>query len=276
MLRKLGRIALYCILTAFVYFVLLQQLTDVPLSSDRTVFQIVSYVLAFVLLFLACWQWRKIGPYAKRAWMSENPAAFSPDMIDCYVRFTGKITTEKAHRLPLSGSECAFYIASVVATWETKKKKPDSGMETQCKTLLREQSADELMLEDENCQVYITVEDFSANWLELRTREKTQTSCPPPVAGKAESKYKTYRLLERYIQDGDKVAAQGRLSLNADGRLFIKPAKRLEFPSFVAVATQLAQLTETIADKARHDAWVKRINAAFLLLNAAMLCYLWC
>ncbi len=275
MLRKLGRIALYCILTAFVYFVLLQQLTDVPISSDRTVFQIVSYVLAFVLLLLACWQWRKVGPYKKRAWMSGNPAAFSPDMIDCYVRFTGKIATEKAHRLPLSGSECAFYIASVVAEWETKKKKPGKGMETQRKSLLREQSADELMLEGKDGPVYIKVEYFSANWLELRKREKTQANCPPQVAYKAESKYKTYRLLERYIQDGDKVAAQGRLSLNADGRLFIKPAKRLEFPSFVAVAAQLAQLTETIAAKACHDAWVKRINTAFLLINAVLLCYLW-
>jgi hypothetical protein len=266
---------LYCILTAAVCAVILQ-LKELPISSDRTVFQIVSYVLAFVLLLLACWQWRKIGPYKKRAWMSGNPAAFSPDMIDCYVRFTGKIATEKAHRLPFSGSECAFYMASAVAEWETKQKKPGSGMETQCKPLLREQSADELTLEGKDGPVYITVEDFSANWLELRRQEKSQGNCPPHVADKAKSKYAIYRLFEHYIQHGDKVAAQGRLSLNADGRLFIKPAKRLEFPSFVAVATQLAQLTETIADKARHDAWRKRINAAFLLLNAAMLCYLWC
>jgi len=272
MLRKLGRIALYCILTAFVYFVPLQQLKDAPLSSNRTV---VSYVLTFVLLFLAYRQWTEIGPYKKRAWMSGNPAAFSPDMIDCYVRFTGRIATEKAHRLPLSGSECAFYVASVVAEWETKKKKPGKGMETQRKPLLREQSSDELMLKGKDCPVYIKAEDFSANWLELRKREKTQVTCPPQVAYRAESKYRTYRLLERYLKDGDKVAAQGRLSLNADGRLFIKPAKRLEFPSFVAVETQLAQLTETIADKARHDAWVKRINVAFLLINALLLGCLW-
>ncbi len=274
MLRNLCRIIFYCILTAIVCVVILE-FKKFPLESNRTIFQIVSYVLAALLLLLACWQWRKIGPYKKRAWMSGNPAAFSPDMIDCYVRFTGRIATEKAHRLPLSSGECAFYIASVVAEWETKKKKPGKGMETQRKPLLREQSADELMLEGKDGPVYVKVEDFSANWLELRKREKTQANCPPQVVRKAESKYSTYRLLERYIQDGDKIAAQGRLALNADGRLFIKPAKRLEFPSFVAVATQLAQLTETIAAKARHDAWVKRINIAFLLINAVLMGYLW-
>lgn len=50
---------------------------------------------------------------------------------------------------------------------------------------------------------------------------------------------------------------------------------RLEYPSFVAVETELAQLTDTIAADARHEAWVKRINAGFLLINALMLCLLW-
>lgn len=274
MLSKIGRIVLYCILTAVIAVGILQ-LKELPLSSDRNVFKIVSYVLAFVLVLLACWQWKKIGPYKRRAWRSANPAAFSPDMIDCYVRFTGKIVSEKAHRLPLSNSECVFYVASVVAEWQTKAKKPSKGMETQRKPLLREQSSDELRLEGKDGAVHVKVEDFSANWLELRKREKTQANCPSQLAGKAESKYTTYRLLERYLEHGDKVAAQGRLSRNADGRLFIKPTKRLEFPSFVAVETELAQLISTITDKASNDAWAKRVNAGFLVVNALMLCLLW-
>lgn len=274
MLPKIGRIILYCILTAIIA-VGVWQLKNFPLSSDRNIFKIVSYVLAFLMLPLAFWQWKKIGPYKRRTWMSENPAEFSPDMIDCYVRFTGKITSEKACRLPLSNSECAFYIVSVVAEWQTKAKKPSKGMETQRKPLLREQSSDELRLEGKDGAVHVKVEDFSANWLELRKREKTQANCPSPLAGKAESKYKTYRLLERYLQHGDKVAAQGRLSRNADGRLFIKPTKRLEYPSFVAVETELAQLTSTITDKASNDAWAKRVNAGFLVVNALVLCLLW-
>ena len=66
--------------------------------------------------------------------------------------------------------------------------------------------------------------------------------------------------LERYLQDGDTVAVQGR---------------RLDFPSFVVIKEQLAELTGTIADKARHDAWVQRINVGFLLINALVLCLLW-
>ena len=251
------------------------QLKEVPPSSDRTTYIAISYGLAFFVLLLAYWQGKKIGPYKRRAWMSGNPAAFSPDMIDCYVRFTGKIASEKACRLPLSNSECVFYVASVVAEWQTKAKKPSKGMETQHKPLLREQSADELMLKGSDGPVYVKVEDFSANWLELRKREKTQANCPSQLAGKAESKYTTYRLLERYLEHGDKVAAQGRLSRNADGRLFIKPTTRLEYPSFVAVETELAQLTSTITDKASNDAWAKRVNAGFLVVNALVLCLLW-
>lgn len=274
MLRKIGIIILHCIVTAIIAVGVLQ-LKGFLLSSDRNIFKIVSYVLAFLMLPLAFWQWKKIGPYKRRAWMSENPAAFRPDMIDCYVRFTGKILSEKAHRLPLSNSECVFYMTSIVAEWETKKKKPDSGMETQRKPLLRERSSDELILEGSGGPVYITMEDCSSNRLELRNREETQANCPPQVAGKAKSKYTTYRLLERYLEDGDTVAVQGRLSRNADGRLFIKPTKRLDFPSFVVIKEQLAQLTDTIAVTARQEAWNKSINAGFLLINAIVLCLLW-
>ena len=274
MLRKLGIIILHCIVTAIIVGCILQ-LKELRHSSDRNNFVVISYGLAFIMLILAFWQWEKIGPYTKRAWMSEYPIAFSTDKIDCYVRFTGKIASEKAHRLPLSNSECVFYIASVVAEWQTKAKKPSKGMETQRKPLMREQSADELMLEGSDGPVYVAVEDFSANRLELRKREKTQANCPPQLADKAESKYKTYRLLERYLQHGDKVAAQGRLSRNADGRLFIKPTRRLDFPSFVVIKEQLAQLTDTIAATARQEAWDKSINAGFLLINALVLCLLW-
>ena len=66
--------------------------------------------------------------------------------------------------------------------------------------------------------------------------------------------------LERYLQDGDTVAVQGR---------------RLDFPSFVVIKEQLAQLTDTIAVTARQEAWDKSINAGFLLINALVLCLLW-
>lgn len=273
MLRKLGIIILHCIVTAIIVGCILQ-LKELP-PYYWTTFAFISYGMAFIVLLLAFWQWKKIGPYTKRAWMSEYPIAFSTDKIDCYVRFTGKIASEKAHRLPLSNSECVFYVATVVTEWQTKKKKPDSGMETQRKTLLREQSADELRLDDRGHSIYIKTEDFSSNRLELRKREETQGKCPPQLADKAKSKYTTYRLLERYLEDGDTVAVQGRLARNADGRLFIKPTRRLDFPSFVVIKEQLAQLTDTIAVTARQEAWDKSINAGFLLINALVLCLLW-
>lgn len=133
----------------------------------------------------------------------------------------------------------------------------------------------EYPLEGRGGPVYVRVEDFSGNWLELRKREKTQEKCPSQVTGKAESKYTTYRLIERYLENGEMVAVQGRLTRNADGRLFIKPTKRLEFPSFVVVKERLDQLTGTLAAQADHKVWVQRINAGFLVINALVLCSLW-
>jgi ribosomal protein S18 len=242
--------------------------------SDYATFHI-AIVLAFFLLILACWQHNKIAKYKKRAWMAENPADFRPELIDCYVSFTGKIAAERVHRLPFSSSECAFYMAAAVAEWETKKKKPGKGMETQRKPLLREQSSDELELVDKDYRVYVKAEDFSKNWIELRKREKTQQLCPALVVAQVDAKYKRYQIVERFLQKGDKVIAQGRLALNNDGRLFIKPTKRLEFPSFVAVQPQANQFICDITDKANSDAWTKRINAAFSLLNALLLVYFW-
>lgn len=274
MLSNLCRIVLYGTLTVLFNFFMFNLRTS-SLASDRDLSLFISCGLIFLLLPTACWQLKKIKPYKKRAWMSENPIVFSPDKIDCYVRFIGRIMTEQAQHLPLSGSECAFYIASVVAEWETKQKKPGSGMETQRKPLLREQSSEELLLESKEGLISITAADFSANWLELRKWEKTQVNCPPQATDKAKSKYTTYRLLERYLQHGDKVAAQGRLTLHPDGRLFIKPTGRLDFPSFVTLETQYASLTETIATTARHEMWIKRINTTFLLINALLLIKHW-
>lgn len=244
-----------------------------PGSSDlRIVFV---YVLPVLLLAVSYWQWRKIGAFKKRAWMAENPAQFSPDLIDCYVRFKGKVAEEQACRLPLSDNDCVYYLAQVAVEWQVKEKKPAKGMKTVRKLLRREQSADILELTDNNCQVYIKVEEFTKSCLCLHSKEKTQASCPSWAQAQDKIKYKNYQLSEQFILSGDSITVQGRLALSTEGRLFIKPTRRLEFPSFIAVQHEADLFIRDIAYRAWDDAWSKRINVAFLLLNAGLFIYFW-
>ncbi len=274
MAANILRSILFLLLTTGVQYVGLQFL-DVP-ASERGVPRIIfCYILPAVLLALAYWQWRKISAFKRRAWMAQNPAQFSPELIDCYVRFEGKLMEERPCRMPLSGSECVYYAALVVGERQVKKKKPSKGMETVRKPLLREQSAKELKLADKDSHVYIKVEEFTKSCLELRSKESAQAHCPPQVKEQEKSKCKKYHLTEHFLLHGDSVTAQGRLALNRDGRLFIKPTRRLEFPSFLAVQKQAGQFIGDIVDTALNDAWSKRINVAFLLLNAGLFIYFW-
>jgi hypothetical protein len=247
----------------------------VPGSEHGLPHIIFCYVLPFVLLAMAYWQWRKIDGFKKRAWMAENPAPFNPDLIDCYVRFKGKVTEKRTCRLPLSGGECVYYTALVATQWQVKKKKPAKGMETVHKPLFREQSADELELQGKDCRVYIKVEEFTKSCLGLHTKEKTQSHCPAAMTAKDQNKYKTYQLTERFILHSESVTVQGRLARNRNGCLFIRPTRRLEFPSFLVVQKKASQFIRDTVNKAWSDTWNRRIRVTFLLLNAGMLIYFW-
>jgi hypothetical protein len=270
MFANILRIIFFLLLTAAV-----QQIGLEFLDASDSEHGGLRIILCVPLLALAYWQWHKIGAFKRRAWMAENPAPFNPDMIDCYVRFTGKVTEERPCRLPLSGSECVYYAALVVGERQVKKKKPSKGMETVRKPLLREQSAEALELTDKDTLVYVKAEEFTKSCLGLRSKESAQAHCPPQVKEQEKSKCKKYHLTEHFLLHGDSVTAQGRLALNRDGRLFIKPTRRLEFPSFLVVQKKASQFILDTAEKALHDAWSKRINVVFLLLNAGLFIYFW-
>ncbi|MCI5151067.1 MAG: hypothetical protein D3916_17075 [Candidatus Electrothrix sp. MAN1_4] len=156
-----------------------------------------------------------------------------------------------------------------------KKKKPAKGWETARKPLLREQSSEAIELVDKNHRVYIKVEEFTKSCLALHSKEKTQAQCPPQVKAQDNAKYKKYQLTEHFILHNERVTAQGRLARHRDGRLFIRPTRRLEFPTLLAVQTKASQFIRYTAAKARHDAWNKLIIAVFLILNVGILLYFW-
>ncbi|WPD21891.1 MAG: hypothetical protein SD837_16985 [Candidatus Electrothrix scaldis] len=274
MFANIIRSIFFLLLTAGLQYTSLQ-FHDVPGAERGKEHPIFAYILPALLLIIAYCQWRKIGAFNRRAWMAENPAPFSPDMIDCYVRFKGRITEEKAHRLPLSNKECAYYSALVTAEWQVKAKKPARGMETARKPLLREQSSEEIELADKEHRVYITMEEFTKSWLELHSKEKTQARCPSQVTAQDHGKYKKYHLAEHFILHNERITVQGRLARNRDGRLFIRPTLLLEFPSLLSVQTKTSQFVKYIANEARKEVWKKQIAVIFLLFNAGILIYFW-
>ncbi len=208
--------------------------------------------------------------------MAEHPAEFSADKVDCYVCLIGRLAQEGAScRLPFSRSECVFYAASVIAEWQTKQKKPGKGMETHRKPIFTEYSSLEMALVGKEGGVHVRANDLRKDWLLLRTKESSQTHCPTEARAQAASKYKTYQLTERFLLHGDTVVAQGRLALNNDGRLFMKPTGRLEYPSFVTVQPETGQVISGIVDKAISSAWKRRMIVAALLINAGLYVHFW-
>ncbi len=270
------RIILCIFLTCIVRFIALSMSEGLD-SSTLIIAQIISVVIAVALFILAWKQYVARSAYLARVRMAKKPDRFSSGKIDCYVRFNGKMAAENRAVLPHSGRECAFYLASIVAEWKTKKKKPAKGMETQLKPLCREQSADEFELVGKSDRVHIKVEDFTRSWLQLRKNEKSLTRCPEKAQGQDQAKYRKYHVTENFARSGDMLTAQGKLIQEADGRLFIKPTGRLKFPSFVALRERQGapvQLVQSIIKRANTDAVLKLIHVVALIINVFLLLYI--
>lgn len=270
----IGRAVIWIILT-FIVHLITRQFYDWPARSDIVVFRIVLCVIAGILLILVWRQYSKMSACQTRAEMAMNPARFSPDKIDCYVRFQGELTTGDTYTLPISGNACAFYHAEIFAEWETKAKKPAKGMETQRKPLLRDQSSADMEIAVGEQRVYVRPEYFIRNW-QLRESQRTQRECPAQIRHLADRKYQTYKITEYFAYKGDTIMAQGRLTRHTNGRLFIKPTGRFTYPSFIAIRLQRTgadQFAREVASQAIRDARSKQINIAGLVINALLLLY---
>ncbi|MCW5201829.1 hypothetical protein VU10_05010 [Desulfobulbus sp. US1] len=271
----IGRIILCSFLTCIVQCIAFG-VSFGPHSSGFIIAQGVSVALSLVLLFFVWKEFAKMYVYLARARMAQRPDRFNPGKIDCYVRFNGKIAAENRAVLPHSDKECAFYSVSIVAEWETKRKKPAKGMEIQLKPLFSEQSADEFELVGKFDRVYIKAADFTKSWLQLRKNDKNSSRCPEKARGQDQAKYKKYHVSENFARSGDMLTAQGKLVREADGRLFIKPTGRLKFPSFVVLKERQGapvQLVASIIKRAKTDAVLKQIHIAALIINALLLFY---
>ena len=240
-------------------------------------FDIAVYVFIAIALLMIWREYLKIKTYQTRAKMAHSPDTFSPDKLDCFVRFKGTLVNTNDYTLPLSNRACAMYQAGVFAEWQTKRKSPQKGMELHRKPLFIAQNPEELEIKNGAQRVFVKTADFPIDRWHLHHIEHAQSQCPDLVSEKAQNKYKTYRSIENYAKNGDTVTLQGRLIRHSDGRLFIEPTLLLQFPSFFAVQTQTSsatQFADTIVDSARKDIIIRRLNMAALALNALILLFI--
>jgi hypothetical protein len=243
--------------------------------------RVLFYGIPILFFIIACWQGKKIFIFTKRARMVEHPAPFDSDLIDCYVRFTGKIVEGAGGILPWTKKRCAFYMATIQAEWTSRQKKPHSGTITHRKHILRDQSSKELALTGKKGTVYVDLSTFNKDQLALHEYAKSQSICPPEVLA-LQKNNPTYQLMERFIQVQDTVSVQGRLVQKNDGRLFIEGTKAVQYPSFVMVHERqtlqkkkegLQLFLEDLKEQARRDACTGGLRAFFLSLNGLMVLY---
>jgi hypothetical protein len=271
----LGRVVFSACLTLIVFSVA-EKFHYVQTSSVNAV-KSFAILLTLALLFLAWLQYLKASECRIRAKMAQNPATFSPDKIDCYVRVEGKLTSNNRFISPISRDECAYYHSQVLAQWQTKRKKPAKGIEMQRKPLLKTQSHEELEIDTQKERIYIETKQFNKYRLHLRRYETAQTTCPPQIQDKEDKKYKTYQVMENYAYHNDHIIAQGKLTRHADGRLFIKPTHLLNYPSFIGIRipdTNHVDCVNNIVSESLDNALLKNTNIITLIINALLIFYI--
>jgi len=167
---------------------------------------------------------------------------FNNGLIDCYVKVSGQIKSNNLYFSPISKTPCAFHLTKVLALWETKEKKPGTGMVQQEKVIFKQLSGlTQLELISNQSQEIILMDmaqfgDQPASLLHERNRESSY--CPAICQDVAQAKYKLYRVLERWYSQADSVVVYGKLIKTHDGLLYIKPTELEAYPSFICLQQQ--------------------------------------
>jgi len=191
--------------------------------------------------------------------------AFDPGLVDCYVRFQGRVESPNAFDTPLRRRACVFFQSRVFAEWQTKEKKPKKGLATHRKTLYRQESpAQPIKLANTLGEVYVdysllAVEKGAAN--RLNQAKVKSFICPEVCRDQADAKYKTYVATEQWLKQGDAVTIFGKLVKQADGQLRLISPGHAHFPDVVLVDSAykgagakglLAEADQKIASRKRQ------------------------
>jgi len=218
----------------------------------------IAVVIALVNLF-AFFKAHKATKIAQKALKHLKGAPnFSPGLVDCYIKFTGKVKPDNVYNSPVNNTRCAFYSYFVIAHWTHKKKKPGKGTEPQKRLLLQDKSAATLeLIHKSGAIVKLGWEDFLIRdkfhyWY---THKAKNTICPSTCQELAENRFKKYESIENYLYSGEEIVVYGKLIRVNNGDLYITHSKTTQYPSSLQLASSeksvLAYSKEKLSSKIR-------------------------
>lgn len=205
-----------------------------------------------------------------------------PDLIGCYVKFSGVVASENKLHSPLANQNCIFHHSELVANWTTKIKKPGKGTEQHRKLIASKNTAEALLLKDnKGLNVFINAEEFYAGHGDINIPQKEGESrqCPEAFSENSDARFKKYEWREDIICAGDKIELYAELSQHSDGTLWLKPTKIEDYASIVFACQ--AKMADTFSIKQilkrylRRYTNQKRMIAVILLIQIFYISVVW-
>lgn len=180
--------------------------------------------------------------------------AFSPHLIDCYVKFYGRVATPNQNTTPLKHQPCVWYQTKVFAEWQTKAKKPQKGMVTNRKMLYEQQSSGSSFVElisENGTKVIVDLNAFNqkGNVIEVSNDKRTLFNCPTVCINQAQAKYKQYSSVEKWLENNALVMIYGKLNKGSAGQLSLFPTTRNDYPSVFKVVSKSGRKLDTEINK---------------------------
>jgi hypothetical protein len=206
-------------------------------------------LILLVIIFISVYRQRQSLKKIRQRLL--NIPAFDSDLFDCYVKVSGHIKSDNAFRTPISNNHCAFYIVKVFALWESEKKKPAKGMESQKKRIFHKVMPLTLLEVSKGKDiVHVDMSDFfdKADVL-LHSKTVESKNCPTAYQSVAREKYQKYEVLESWCSHADQVVIYGKLVKTHEGFLCIKPTELGTFPSFLCLQQYKKMPLEKLDDK---------------------------
>ena len=184
-------------------------------------------------------------------------AKFDSGFIDCYVRFSGRINSKNIFSTP---KPCVVYMKTVFGLWQTKKKKPETGIEKHKKLIFKEISpSSQLKLSDGKNIVFVNLENFfdKGDFIQLDENTFETLNSFGKWQKIVEKKYKSYKIVENWCSYADHVVVYGKLIKTPDGLLWIKPTKLSGYPSlFCLLQYEESHLTQLKKKISKDTFWL--------------------
>ena len=151
-----------------------------------------------------------------------------------YIHIQGnvKMPTIKS---PFFNKQCVYWKTYIWAWFETKRKKPEKGMQEHSPLLeVKESEMPPLMVSQSGFLAHIDLSRLSSTMLNLVRKEDRQTSPPNEATAKlAKEKYKAYRIHEYRLPNDASVAVWGKVDSINKNLVTIVGSKDSKYPCFL-------------------------------------------